>query len=720
MVPEENMIDYSGFVRPEKDGRNALSLAVEGIHCAGCAFRIEKTLNGCENVEARVNVTQRRLKLVWAGGRERGNELVSSVAALGFKFSPVTEKNTNDDAEKKFLLRCMAVSGFATGNIMIFSVALWFSSRNTMGASTRDLMHWMSALIALPAVVYAGRPFFNSAWKALRHFRTNMDVPISLAIILSSGMSLFETVSHGEYVYFDSAVMLLFLLLCGRYLDAAARGRARTAAGDLLSLMSGTATVLEENVPRRIPAEDIREGMMLLVAAGERIFADGKIETGETDIDTSAITGETMPRRFLCGDSISGGMLNLSQPIRVRVEKAGDRSLMGEIARLMEKAEQGNAAYVRIADKIAGWYTPAVHALAFATFSGWIFAGLDWQPALMNAVTVLIITCPCALGLAVPVVQVLASARLFRRGILLKSADALERLEKIDMVVFDKTGTLTEGRMTLTCDGGISCEDTRLAASLAAHSRHPFAKSLAASWEGEIINIQPKEIPGKGMEADYHGETVRLGSSDFVGTPASADGKTDLWFRSGNKPAARFIFEDKPRADAADTVKKLEKQGCSIVMLSGDRRNVAEEMAKNLHISNVISGIDPKQKMEILDGYIRSGHRVLMVGDGLNDAPSLARASVSMSPSSALEITQNAADIVFQGNLLAPIEYALRIARFSQRLVRQNFALSFFYNIIAVPMAMAGHVTPLVAAISMSSSSLLVVFNALRLSKMEE
>lgn len=707
----EAAVDYSGFVRQGKDGRNSLSLAVEGMRCAGCAFKIEKALNGIDGVEARANVTRHRLQLVWTGEAARGNDLVSSAAQLGFKLSPVAQ---DTDSAQKLLLRCMAVAGFASGNIMVFSLALWFTTRDSMGGATRDLMHWVSAFIALPAVFYAGRPFFRSAWESLRRMRTNMDVPISLAVLLASFMSLFETAVHGEHVYFDSAVMLLFLLLCGRYLDAAARGRARAAAGDLVSLMAGVATVLENNIQRRLPAAELREGMLLMVAPGERILADGRIESGDSTIDTSAITGETVPRSFAKGDQVLGGMLNAGQPLLVRVTRPSGQSLMSDIARLMEKAEQGNAAYVRLADKIAGWYTPVVHVLALMTFSGWIYAGAAWQQALMNAITVLIITCPCALGLAVPVVQMLASQRLFRRGILLKSADALERLDKIDTIVFDKTGTLTTGRMTLTDTGGIPPEDMQLAASLAAHSRHPYSRAVAAAWRGELLDMPVTETPGLGVEAVFKGDVLRLGAAWFAG----GEGREGIWFKKSGGRAFRFSFTDPLRADARGVLSGLG--GYKISLLSGDDAATVSAVAAELAIRDARGGVNPAEKMHIVDAQRKQGRHVLMVGDGLNDAPSLSCATVSMSPSTALDIAQNAADIVFQGALLAPVAYTLRIARRTQELVRQNFMLSFAYNVIAVPLAVMGHVTPLIAAVAMSSSSLLVIGNALRLNRMEE
>lgn len=711
--------DFSSFMASDH-GRNRLHLAVEGMHCAGCAMKIEKALNANDGVEARVNVTRRQLVLVWDGGRPRGNELVAEAQKLGFRFSPVTEKLRGTDAEdEKFLLRCMAVAGFGSGNIMIFSLALWFSNPGIMGGGTRDLFHWFCALIALPTVVYAGRPFFRSAWKALRHRTTNMDVPISVGVVLASGMSVYETVNHGAHAYFDSVTMLLFLLLAGRYLDRRARGHARAAAENILSLNSGTATVLENGQARRIPADDLRPGMTVMLAAGERVFADSVLLDAPALMDTAAITGETIPRPLPVGGVALAGMVNAGQPAQLRVEKAAGDSLQADILRLMEKAEQGNARYVRIADRIAGYYTPVVHVLALGAFLLWWGAlGMAWQPALLIAATVLIITCPCALGLAVPVVQVLASQWLFRRGMLVKAADAFERLAKIDTVVLDKTGTLTMGEVTL--ENPPDADILQLAASLAAHSGHPLSRAVLRSWNGPLLAFDSvTEERGAGIEAFYNGLSVRLGSRAFCGVSGAAeDGRLETWLLTPHR-RIRLVFGDVLRPDAAAAVAALQKSGLRVLMLSGDREQVAAGVAQTAGIAEYHAGMDPKQKVEFIAQLSQNGRHVLMAGDGINDAPALLQADCSISPSSAMQVAQNAADIVFQGASLNAIPTAYCAAVFCQKLVRQNFALAILYNVFAVPLAVAGYVTPLVAAVAMSCSSLAVTFNALRFSRLK-
>lgn len=719
----EQATDYSGYAHPQTmENEHCLRLAVEGMHCAGCAFKIEKLLNDNENVNARVNVTERRLTLVWQGDKKRANDMLQAATKLGFRFSPIQDADAADAKQAREILRCMAAAGFAAGNIMVFSFALWFSSRSAMGGATRDMMHWFAALIALPTLVYAGRPFFTSAWNALRGGHTNMDVPISVALLLTTGVSLLETLRGSEHVYFDSVTMLLFLLLVGRYLDARARARTRHAAADLLSLMEGTATVLEGMDTRRLPAKDITAGMALLVAKGEKILADG-IATCDVLVDASIITGETLPQALQAGDKLLAGMINLDAPFRMIAEKAQHDSLIGDIVALMQKAEQGNAHFVRLADRISRWYTPVVHLLALGAFIYWMFwGGLAWQPALMIAVTVLIITCPCALGLAVPVAQVVAGSRLFEAGVLLKSADALERLDKIDTVIFDKTGTLTTGLIVFDNAGDFTADERGIMVSMAAQSRHPLSQAVAKSGEARADEIAAKEIAveeiaGKGLKAVVAGETCLLGSAAFVGVTAeSKDYKIELWFRKGEAPPKRLVFTDTLFPDAVVEITQMKKR-YRVMMMSGDRYAVTADVAGKLGIDIFYAAINPKEKFDILEAEMKKGHHVLMVGDGLNDAAALSFASVSMSPSSALDIAQNAADIVYQKPGIAAVRNVLETGKKTQNIVRQNFSMALLYNLCAVPLAMMGMVTPLIAAIAMSSSSLLVTINALRLRK---
>ncbi|EGF90038.1 copper-translocating P-type ATPase [Asticcacaulis biprosthecium C19] len=715
--------DFSCFTH-EEDGRRSLYMQIEGMRCATCAWKIEQALTAHAGVEARVNFSTQRLRVTWpdTAPGHAANDFAGEIEALGFHVAPFDpdSRAAAAKAEERELLTCLAVAAFATAAIMLFADALWFA-RDLEGPS-RDLMHWLMGLIAMPATLYCGRPFFRSALGALRHGRTNMDVPISLAVILANALSLFETVRHGQYVYFDASVMLLFFLLIGRYLDLKARGKAREAAQGLLAMLEGTARVIRNGRSEALRIRDIRPGDTLIVAAGEKIAADGVVVSGTSDIDTRLVTGETLPRPATVGDRLYAGMINQSAPLQVEVAAAADNSLLSEIVALMEKAEQSQSAYVRFADRVAALYAPVVHVLALATFVGWVVWGyvagpaVAWEEALLKAMAVLIITCPCALGLAVPVVHVLASSHLFARGVLVKSGKGLEVLAGVDTVVFDKTGTLTRGAPQWLNPHVLPEKDRRLAVAMAAHSQHPLSQAVAsADYVGSLPDMTVTDHPGQGLDAVCNGESLRLGSGAWLGVPDSGSSQLELWFRRGQQPAIRLAFADVERSDAADTISLLKRRGFRVLMLSGDRPAVADALGVRLGIDEVRAGLSPVDKVAAIDTLQGEGRKVLMVGDGLNDAAALSAAQVSMSPSSGMDITQNAADFVYRGEGLMSVVTAIDIARLTRVLVAQNFALSLVYNLVAVPAAIFGFVTPLIAAIAMSSSSLVVVANSLRL-----
>jgi Cu2+-exporting ATPase len=716
------------------DGECEVRLMVEGLHCAACVWLIESVLAREEGVRtARVNMTTRRLRLRWRADAASLDDLVRSVERLGYRLVPFDPDLIDRAAvaRDRELLRAMAVAGFAFGNVMLLSVSVWSGHAGGMGPATRDLFHWLSALIAMPVVVYAGRPFFRSAWAALRNRRTNMDVPISVGVLLATAMSLWGTVRGLEHVYFDSAVGLLFFLLLGRYLDGRVRGRAHRAAQQILALQDGPATVLDDDGrPRPVRARDIATGMRVYVVAGQRIPVDGRIIAGESDVDTGLIDGEAVPKAVAPGREVFAGTVNLTAPLTVSVTAVGERTLLAEIARLIEVAENQKTRHVALADRVARLYTPVVHLAALATFLGWwLAAGVAWPDALFIAIAVLIITCPCALALAVPVVQVVAVNRLLRQGILVKSGTALERLADIDKVVFDKTGTLTEGQPRWRPDlvdvgdaGDASAAALSAAADLAASSRHPLARALsAAARDAGLSPVPPagaREVAGRGMECDGAEGTVRLGSRSFCGVADDdAQAGMELWFARPPAPPVRFAFDDPLRADSGSVIGTLRAGGYGVALLSGDRAPSVAAAAVALGITDWRAPVSPAGKVAALTAMAGQGHAVLMVGDGLNDAPALAAARASMSPSTAMDISQSAADVVFQGSRLAPVLETLRVAKRARRLVLGNLALSCLYNAIALPVAAAGYVTPLVAAVAMSVSSLAVTLNALRLGR---
>jgi Cu2+-exporting ATPase len=709
---------FASFVTTNDDGSRSLSAFVRNIVCAACVQRVERILRKSPGVrDARVNMTTHRLQVRWDPALTTSETLLEKLSNAGYPAVPILEDLLSDAAAAdRRLLRCMAVAGFASANVMLLSVGVWAGF--DMGDATRSLLHWISAAIAMPAVAYAGRPFFYSAISSLRGRRLNMDVPITLAILLAVGLSVVQTIIGGHQVYFEASVGLLFFLLIGRYLDRRARRKAQDVGEHLLALSAASATVIDPAGVRRIlPAYQVQAGMCIEVLPGDQIPVDGHVLSGRSDVDLSLVNGETVPRAIGAGDLVYAGTVNRTGSLQITVSGAGENTLLQEIVRLMEDAQQVKSGYVRLADRAAALYAPVVHILALAAFVLWAFVlGAGAAKGLLIAIAVLIITCPCALGLAVPVVQVVASGWLFRKGILLKEGDALERLAQIDTVVFDKTGTLTTGALRLLNTDAVDAGDLALAGRLASGSRHPLAVALAAYAASEDP-LAVREEPGRGLEHCGTDGVIRLGSREWCGVTQSIDvpDGPELWLRRTDGTTIQFCFEGTLRSDAVETVRQLKVAGLDIAILSGDAAPSVQRAAETLGVSDWSAECKPQEKIQRLQDLAQNGRRVLMVGDGLNDAPALGAAYVSMSPASAMHLSQTAADLVFQGEGLVAVPTAIRIARMSRRLIIQNFTLSTLYNMIAVPLAVGGLVTPLIAAVAMSASSLVVTLNALRL-----
>jgi len=698
------------------DGLRQTELAVPGVHCGACIATIEHALGAVPGVAAaRVNLSTRRVTVRW---REASGlpPIFQTLAANGYQAHLFDFSADDGDAELRRLLIALAVAGFAAANIMLLSVSVWSGAES----ATRDLFHWISALIAVPALVFSGRIFYASAWSALRHGRTNMDVPIAIGVTIAYAMSLYETATHGHHAYFDAAVTLLFFLLIGRTLDHLMRERARVAVRGLARMAARGAFVERPDGSREwTPIADIRSGMRLHIAAGERVPVDATVIDGVSDLDASIVSGESTPHPVGPGATVRAGTLNLTGPLALEALARAEESFLAEMLRLMEAAESGRARYRRIADRAARLYAPAVHLTALLSFIGWMLASGDWHRAVTIAVAVLIITCPCALGLAVPIVQVVAARRLFEAGIMVRDGTAFERLAEASRALFDKTGTLTLGRPELLPDATIAEPARTLAAALGRQSRHPLSQALATAGDGAAIVLADiVERPGQGVEARLDGALVRLGRRDWA-APASTgqDGSSAseaVLSRDGSE-IATFRFRDRLRPDARAAIGELAKAGLPAEIVSGDGDGAVADTARRLGIDHASARLLPAGKVERVAELAAAGHRVLMVGDGVNDAPSLAAAHVSMAPASAADIGRSAADFIFLRDSLTAVPLALAVARKAGQLIRENFAIAILYNVIAVPLAIAGLVTPLIAAIAMSGSSVLVVLNAMRL-----
>lgn len=700
--------------RTGADGLHWVELSVPGVHCANCIRTIETGLMAVPGVRhARVNLSSKRVSIGWQG--EQAPALLETLAALGFPAHPVDTVADEKDPELGRLIRALAVAGFAAMNIMLLSVSVWSGA----DAETRQVFHWISAVLAFACLAYSGRVFFASAWRALRNGRTNMDVPISIGVSLAYALSLHDTIHHGRHAYFDATTSLIFFLLIGRTLDHLMRERTRSAVRGLMRLSPRGATVRrDDGSTEYLPVSDIQPGMRILVSAGDRIPIDGTVEVGNSDLDCAIATGESTPRSVQAGSDVQAGTLNLTGALTVRATARVENSFLAEMVRLMEAAEGGRARYRRLADRAARLYAPVVHATAFLTFLGWMATSGDWQRAIGVAVTVLIITCPCALGLAVPIVQVMAARRLFENGIMVKDGSGIERLAEIDMAVFDKTGTLTSGNERLLDAASHDARSLAIAAALGSHSNHPRSRALAAfasdhESPGRLTDI--RETAGCGIEGRLDGRIYRLGRADWALTQPSKSSPTGTVLACDGRAVAVFQFEEQLREGAADAVQSLATEGIGVEILSGDSEAAVKRAAQTLGIDRWTAGLLPGDKVARLAVLAGKGRKVLMVGDGLNDAPAMAAAHVSMAPVTAADIGRNAADFVFLRNDLAAVPLAHAIAKRAGTLVRQNFGLAIAYNVLALPIAISGHVTPLIAALAMSGSSLVVIANALRL-----
>ena len=694
-----------------------IMLSIPDAHCALCISTVESDLEKMPGIRsARLNLTLRRVS-VDADASVSPDQIIERLVTLGYpayELDPGTLSMTHIDRQGRDLLMRLGVAGFSMMNIMLLSVAVWSGATD----ATRDLFHLISAAIAVPTVAFAAQPFFRKAWSGVKAGRLDMDFPISLAITLATAISLYETFNGGHHAYFDAAVMLTFFLLAGRYLDFRTRAVARSAAQELSALEVPRAIRLSGTVEDTVSVSELVVGDLVLVRPGGRIPVDGEIVAGTSELDRSLLTGETLPVFAERGLLVTAGAVNLTGPLTVRVSAAGKDSSLHRMADLVAVAENARNKYTTLAERAARLYSPSVHLLAFGAFAVWMWiTGGDVRLAINIAAATLIITCPCALGLAVPAVVTAASGKLFRAGLLIKDGSALERLAEVDTVVFDKTGTLTMGTPEPVNLADLSRADLEVAAALGAASSHPLAMSLAGAARAQgVIPVtldHIAEVPGHGVQAMWNGQRVRLGRAAWVG--AEALNVTAAYLAIGTQEPRAIAFADRLRQGAQEAVAAFEAQGKRVILISGDVAGAVSDLANRLGIEDWRAEALPQDKADAITAMQAEGRRVLMVGDGLNDTVALTAAHVSISPASALDAARVASDIVLLGASLAVLPEAQRVSMRAVRRIRENFAVSFGYNIIAVPIALIGVASPLIAALAMSVSSITVALNSLRL-----
>jgi Cu2+-exporting ATPase len=694
-------------------------LTLPDVHCAACIAAVEGTLRKIPGVElARVNLSTRRVTINWRDNDDESPDLAAALAKIGYAAHLAAIEEDTQDPVLASLVKALAVAGFSAMNIMILSVSVWSGA----DPGTRHAFHLISAALALPAVIYSGRIFYRSAWAALRHGRTNMDVPISVGVLLAFALSVYDTLHNAPYAYFDASTSLLFVLLAGRTLDHLMRGRARSAVAALARLAPRGANVLRaDGSTDYVPLSEIKPGIDLLVAAGERVPVDGVVVKGASELDCSLVSGESRWKHAAPGSALQAGVLNLANPLTLMATASANNSFLAEMTRMMEAAESGRSTYRRVADRAAGLYSPVVHGVALISMFAWLYATGDFHKSVTIAIAVLIITCPCALGLAVPMVQVVAARRLFERGIMARDGSAFERLNEIDTVLFDKTGTLTLGEMRLVNAGDIQPRLLSLAAMMAKVSHHPASVAIASAGAGRqaspVVFDSLEEVHGCGIEGRAGDAVYRLGRASWASNEMQVDlGTSSATVLSKDRETiAVFAFEDSVRPGARELVKTLRSAGLSVRILSGDRGAAVSSIARQLDIEAFSAELLPGEKVGAIRALAATGRKVLMIGDGLNDAPALSAAHVSIAPSSATDVGRSASDFVFLGHSLLAVREIIQTASRADVLIRQNFGMAIAYNLVSVPFAITGLVTPLAAALAMSLSSIVVVGNALRL-----
>jgi P-type Cu2+ transporter len=712
--------DLSHFVRHLGGGVARMDLAVDGLLSAGCTQTIEGGLAAIPHITlARVNLADRSVAVEWRDGKVDPVRFINRLSELGFRAYPCGAARSAADGKQAMhkLLCCLGVTAGAA--LAIASLPVWCGIGADIAPGQRDFLHWLAAAIALPAAAYAGRPFFVSALRAMAAGRLNSDVPVSAGLVLALGLSVFQTLNHAVETSYDSALMLVAFVLIGRLLEHATLQGGRAAAGNLASIGDATVTrFVSDTELAEVPAGSVRPGDLVLVRPGERIAVDGVVSEGRSEIDQSLVTGETLPVSVGTDSVVYAGTLNVSGTLRIKVAAAERGALLDGIARRPGNARE--ARYLDLSDRVAGLYSPLVLAAALLTLVGRTACGADGQDAVTAAIAVLIMTYPAALGLAVSAVQARAAGALFTAGVLLNSGEGIERLAGVDTILFDKTGTLTLPEPEVVNAADIPPERLAVAGRLALASRHPLAAAVVRAARATAPLAAVEEEPGQGVRCVFEGVALRLGRPSFCGAEhrAAAVLETDpeasaIAFAYG---VERYVLavRQQLRSDAIETIARLKQDGFAIEILSGDRTPAVAHLAHTLGIERWQAGMTPADKIGHISVLQAQGRNVLMVGDGLNDAPSLAAADAALSVGTAAPLTLAAADAVFAGDRLTPVLSAIAIARRSLGLMRQNLVFAAAYTAIAAPVAILGLASPLAAALAMSGAAAVVALNALR------
>jgi Cu2+-exporting ATPase len=719
------------FVQVDPDNLKSASLILEGITCAACVWLNERHVRALPGVvEFQVNYSTHRARVRWDDSRLHLSDILRAVSEIGYVAHPFDPGRQEEvfKREKSAALRRLAVAGLGAMQVMMLAVALYAGDYYGMEAGLQRFMRWVSMLLTIPVILYSANGFFVAAWRDLKRRQLGMDVPVSLAIGGAFSASVYSTLTGGTDVYFDSVCMFAFFLLASRYLEMGARHRAGQAAEELVKLLPATATRLRDGAEEVVAVADLAPGDRVLIRPGETVPADGEVVSGSSSVDESLLTGESLPRPRRRGDALVGGSVNVESPLQMRIDKVGEDTMVSAIVRLLDRAQAEKPALARLADRVAGWFVAGLLLIAAAVALWW---GLN-EPDRAFAVTlsVLVVTCPCALSLATPTAVTAATGALTRLGLLTTRGHALETLARARHLLFDKTGTLTRGILKLSAVRllGDLPEPRALAvaAALERESEHPVARVIAAAATERLDAEDVEARPGFGIEGTVDGRRYRIGTPAYAAElagvappqpPVSAATVVVLADAAGL--LAQFELRDSLREDAAAAVAALQAQGLTVEVLSGDAEGPVREVGAALGITRLRWALKPDGKLAVVRELQAGGQPVAMVGDGVNDAPVLAGADVSIAMGGGAQLAHASADMVMLSERLDVLAQGVGTARRTLTIIKQNLGWAVLYNLSAVPLAAAGLVAPWMAAIGMSLSSLVVVFNALRLRRIE-
>ncbi len=719
------------FVRTEPENVREAALILENIVCAACVWLNERHLSQLPGViSVDINYATRRARVRWDSTRLKLSDILRAIQEIGYVAHPFDASKQEEifRKERNAAIKRLAIAGLGMMQVMMYAIPTYTADPSEMTPDIVALMRWASLILTVPVIFYSSWPFFKGAWKDLSRKTLGMDVPVALGIGSAFAASVWATLTQQGDVYYDSVNMFIFLLLTGRFLELNARRRSAQAAEELVKLIPAVATRLPEWPSRReetVPAAQLAPGDHVLVRPGEAVPADGTLVEGESSVVEAMLTGESDPRGKQAGDSLIGGTLNQQSPLVMRVEKTGEETRLSAIVRLLDRAQSEKPRIGRMADRAASWFVGLLLLLTAIIAIAWY--AIDPDRVLWITVSILVITCPCALGLATPAALTAATGRLTKLGLLTTRGHALETLAQVTDIVFDKTGTLTLGKLSLLAvepANGYARDDVlRLAAALEAASEHPIAMAIRQAAGAAVAAEAPHNYPGQGVEGSINGRRYRLGKPAFAGAlvpdALAHPAATRLALTGPDGLIGWLVLGDEIRADAAAALATLESLGVRVHLLSGDNQAAAAAVASQLGIEHARAEALPDDKLAYVKDLQAKGRIVAMVGDGINDAPVLAQAQVSIAMGEGTDVAQAAADMVMLGGRLAALADGVGIARKTRAVIYQNLAWALGYNLIAIPLAALGHVTPWIAGIGMSASSLLVVLNALRLTDFE-